>query len=195
MRKSHYQILRIFVLEIFAIMQVYIIGLWNIRQFVKISLSGSQSPDPNTFLVSSLIKSFQFQNFQLVCCKMKENLCSFYCELQKSLDRMIQVIFFKHFWTNVSKLAGESMIKNLSQLRPVKISGPSVSDGFDDDNVCGRNDTEASKLPLSRILNLEFGADKDPVAGNLVVAGNLIVAFSHLYQNPLMYSWYPPVYS
>ena len=31
--------------------------LWNIRQLVKISLSGSQSPDPNTFLVSYLIKS------------------------------------------------------------------------------------------------------------------------------------------
>ena len=32
-------------------------GLWNIRQLVKNSLSGSQSPDPNTFLVSPLIKS------------------------------------------------------------------------------------------------------------------------------------------
>ena len=36
---------------------------------------------------------------------------------------MIQVICFKHFWTNVSKLAGESMIKNLNQLRPVKFLG------------------------------------------------------------------------
>ena len=43
---------------------VVYVGLWNIRQLAKISLSGSQSPDPNTFLVSSLIKSFQFQNFQ-----------------------------------------------------------------------------------------------------------------------------------
>ena len=48
---------------------------------------------------------------------------AFCCELQRSLDRMIQVICFKHFWTNVSKLAGESMIKNLSQLRPVKFLG------------------------------------------------------------------------
>ena len=40
------------------------VGLWNIRQLVKISLSGSQSPDPNTFLVSSLIKSLLFQNVQ-----------------------------------------------------------------------------------------------------------------------------------
>ena len=54
---------------------------------------------------------------------MNENLYSFYCELQRSVDRMIQVICFKHFWTNVSKLAGESMIKNLSQLRPVKCLG------------------------------------------------------------------------
>ena len=44
--------------------------------------------------------------------------------LQRAIDRMIQVICFKHFWTNVSKLAGESMIKNLSQLRPVKFLGP-----------------------------------------------------------------------
>ena len=36
---------------------------------------------------------------------------------------MIQVICFKHFWTNVSKFAGEYMIKNLSQLRPVKFLG------------------------------------------------------------------------
>ena len=59
------------------------------------------------------------------------------------------------------KLAGESMIKNLSQLRP------SVSDGSDDDDVCGPNETETSKLSLSGILNLEFEADEDPVAGNL----------------------------
>ena len=62
---------------------------------------------------------------------------------------------------NVSKLAGESMIKNLSQMRP------SVSDGSDDDEVCGRSETEASKLSLSGILSLEFEAGEDPVAGNL----------------------------
>ena len=54
---------------------------------------------------------------------MNENLCSFYCELQRSLDRMIQVVCLKQFWKNVSKLPGESMIKNLSQLRPVKFPG------------------------------------------------------------------------
>ena len=36
---------------------VVYVGLWNIRQLVKISPSGSQSPDPNAFLVSPLIKS------------------------------------------------------------------------------------------------------------------------------------------
>ena len=55
--QSHYQISRIFVLATFATMQVYMLAYWNIRQPIKISLSGSQSPDPNTFLVSSLIKS------------------------------------------------------------------------------------------------------------------------------------------
>ena len=34
------------------------------RTSVKISTSGSQSPDPNAFLVSSLIKSILFQNVQ-----------------------------------------------------------------------------------------------------------------------------------
>ena len=66
---------------------------------------------------------------------------------------------------NVSKLAGESMIKNLSQLRPVKFLGlVSVMDS-DDDDVCGRNKTEASKLSLSGILNLGFEADEDLVCG------------------------------
>ena len=51
---------------------------------------------------------------------MNENLCSFYCELQRSLDRMHQVICFKHFW---SKFAGEYTIKKLSQPRPVKFLG------------------------------------------------------------------------
>ena len=36
---------------------VLYVGLWNIRELVKILLSVSQSPEPNTFLVSSLIKS------------------------------------------------------------------------------------------------------------------------------------------
>ena len=36
---------------------VVYIGLWNIRQLAKTFLSGSKSPDPNTFLASSLIKS------------------------------------------------------------------------------------------------------------------------------------------
>ena len=35
---------------------VYVV-FWNIRQLIKISPSGSQSPYPNAFLVSSLIKS------------------------------------------------------------------------------------------------------------------------------------------
>ena len=47
-----------------------------------------------------------------------------------------------------------------------EISRPSVSDSSDDD-VCGQNETEASKLSFSGILNLEFEADEDPVAGNL----------------------------
>ena len=36
---------------------VVYVGFWNIRQLIKISPSGSQSPDPNACFVSSLVKS------------------------------------------------------------------------------------------------------------------------------------------
>ena len=52
-----------------------------------------------------------------------------------------------------------------------EISRPSISNSSDDDDVCGQNETEASKLSLSGILNLEFEADEDPVAGNLPRSG------------------------
>ena len=45
------------------------------------------------------------------------------------------------------------------------ISRPSVSDGSDNDDVCGRNATETLRLSLSGIL--EFEADEDLVPGNL----------------------------
>ena len=46
-----------FYFHIFCDYTVLYVGFWNARQLAKVSLSGSQSPDPNTFLVSSLIKS------------------------------------------------------------------------------------------------------------------------------------------
>ena len=48
-----------------------------------------------------------------------------------------------------------------------EISRPSVSDGSDNvnDDVCGRNATETSRLSLSGIL--EFEADENLVSGNL----------------------------
>ena len=57
--------------------------------------------------------------------------------------------------------------KEFEPTKASEISRPSVSDGSDDDDVCGRNETEASKLSLSGILNLEFEAAEDPVAGSL----------------------------
>ena len=41
----------------FCYYSVVYVDLWNNRQLVKISLSGSQNPDPNTFFVSALIKN------------------------------------------------------------------------------------------------------------------------------------------
>ena len=107
------------------------------------------------------------------------------CAAFRSLDRMIQVICFKHFWMNVSKLVGESMIKNLSQLRTEKFLGLVSVMVLMMTMFVDEINTEASKLSLSGILNLESEADKDPVAGNLEI---LAVAFSHSYQNPPVYS-------
>ena len=82
----------------------------------------------------------------------------FYFELQRSLDITIQVACFKNFWTNVSKLAGEFMTE-FEPTEASEISRPSqVSHGSDNDDVCGRNATETSRLCLSGIL--EFEADK-----------------------------------
>ena len=52
MRESRDQLSRICVLTPFATFAfaVVYVGLWNIRQLVKISPSGSQSPDSNVFL-------------------------------------------------------------------------------------------------------------------------------------------------
>ena len=92
---------------------------------------------------------------------------AFYWELQTSLDRMIQVICFKHFWMNVNKLAGQS-IKEFEPTEVSEISKPRVNDSSDaSDDVCGWNETETSKLPWLGILDLKFEADKDLVAGNL----------------------------
>ena len=60
------------------------------------------------------------------------------------------------------------------------ISRPSVNDGFDDDDVCGPNDTEASKLSLVGILNLEFEAEEDPVADNLEIWYWLFLIFTKI---------------
>ena len=46
----------------FCYYAVVYVDLWNIRQLVKISLSGSQNPDRNTFFVSSKIFSFKLSS-------------------------------------------------------------------------------------------------------------------------------------
>ena len=76
---------------------------------------------------------------------------------------MIQVICFKHFWTNVSKLTGESMIKNLSQLRPVKFLGlvsmvVLMMTMFVDEMILRRCSCLCQEFSTS---------NEDPVAGNL----------------------------
>ena len=81
---------------------------------------------------------------------------AFYCELHRSLDRIIRVICFKHFWTKVRKLAGEAMIKNLSQLRPVKFLGLVSMMALMMTMFVVEIKLKTSKLSLSGIFNLEF---------------------------------------
>ena len=74
---------------------------------------------------------------------------------------------FQAFLNECEKVSRGVHDKELEPTETSEISRPSVSNGFDNDDVCGRNDTEASKLPLSGILKLE--ADKDPVASTLQI--------------------------
>ena len=62
-----------------------------------------------------------------VCCKRNENLCSFYCDLQRSVDRMIQVICFKHFFEQACRGV---LDKEFEPTEASEISRFSVSDGF-----------------------------------------------------------------
>ena len=97
---------------------------------------------------------------------MNENLCSFYCELQRSLDNDSRYLF-QAFLDECEQACRGVHDKEFEPTETSEISRPSVSDGSANDYVCGRNETEASQLSLSGILNLEFEAEEDPVAGNL----------------------------
>ena len=74
-----------------------------------------------TFYVWSEVFNFKISPAYCVCWKMNENLCSFLLRAPKKFrHNNSSCLFLKNFWTNVSKLAGEFMTENLSQLRPVK---------------------------------------------------------------------------
>ena len=74
---------------------------------------------------------------------------------------------FQEFLDECEQACRGAHDKEFEATEASEISRPSVSGGSDDDDVCGRNETEASKLSLSGILNLKFETDEDPVAGNL----------------------------
>ena len=50
-------------------------------------------------------------------------ICASFTLSSKTFGQNDSSYLFQEFWMNVSKFAGESMIKNLSQLRPVKFLG------------------------------------------------------------------------
>ena len=95
---------------------------------------------------------------------MIENLCSFLLRAPKK--------FRQQFKLPVSRILDECEQacrgvhdREFESTEASEISRPSVSDGSDNDDVCGRNATETSRLSLSGIL--EFEADEDLVPGNL----------------------------
>ena len=67
-----------------------------------------------------IVTAFKICPAYCVCRKMNENLCSFLLRAPKKFRHNNSSCLFQGFWTNVSKLAGEFMTENLSQLRPVK---------------------------------------------------------------------------
>ena len=47
---------------------------------------------------------------------------AFYCELQRNIDQMIQLIFFKYFWTNANKPAWDDEEFEASEIPRLRAS-------------------------------------------------------------------------
>ena len=96
---------------------------------------------------------------------MNENLCSFLLQAQKKFTQNNSSCLFQEFLDECEQACRGVHDREFEPTEASEISRPSVSDGSDNNNVCGRNATETSRLSLSGIL--EFEADEDLVPRNL----------------------------
>ena len=87
---------------------------------------------------------------------MNEHLCSFLQRAPKKFRQNDSRYLFQAFLDECEQACRGVHDKEFEPTEASEISGSSVSDGSDDDDVCGRNKTETSKLSLSGILDLEF---------------------------------------
>ena len=85
---------------------------------------------------------------------MDENLCSFLLRAPMKFRQNDSSYLFQAFLDECEQACRGVHDKEFEQTEASEISRPSVSDGSND--VCGRNETETSKLSLSGILDLEF---------------------------------------
>ena len=95
---------------------------------------------------------------------MNENLCSFLLRAPKNLRQNHSSYLFQAFWDKCEQACSGVYDKEFEPTETSEISRSHVSDGSDDDDLCGRNETELSKLPLIGMLDL----NKDPVSGTFV---------------------------
>ena len=89
---------------------------------------------------------------------MNENLCSFLLRAPKKLRHNNSSCLFQEFLDECEQACRGVHDREFEPTEASEISRPSVSDGSDNDDVCGRNATETWRLSLSGIL--EFEADK-----------------------------------
>ena len=165
------------------------------------------------FLFHLWSEIFSFKMSSRYVARWMKICAAFTLRSKKVFTEWFKVICFKHFWTNVSKLAGESMIKNLSQLRPVKFLGlvsvmVLMMTMFVDEMIlrcrsCLCQESLTSNLKLTKTLWLVtwkfcsgFFSFVPKSPGVLMISPSvLMVSPKCTHDNPPHASWYPPVYS
>ena len=96
---------------------------------------------------------------------MNENLCSFLFRAPKKFRHNNSSCLFQEFLDECEQACRRVHDREFEPTEASGISRPSVSDGSDNDDVCGQNATETSRLSLSGVL--KFEAEEDLVPGNL----------------------------
>ena len=87
---------------------------------------------------------------------MNENLCSFLLRAPNKFRQNDSSYRLQAFLDECEQACRGVHDKEFEPTEANEIFWPSASDGSDDDDICGRNETETAKLSLSGILDLEF---------------------------------------